>query len=41
MDVFMIGDGFDVHYCLPTTYTSFLNTVAFLNQKLDEVIDLV
>ena len=34
MDVFMIGNGLDLHYCLPTTYTSFLRTVENLNNRI-------
>lgn len=34
MDVFMIGNGFDLHYCLPTTYTCFLRTVESISKRL-------
>lgn len=34
MDVFMIGNGFDLHYCLPTTYTCFLRTVENICKRL-------
>ncbi len=34
MDVFMIGNGFDLHYCLPTTYTCFLRTVDHISKCL-------
>lgn len=34
MDVFLIGNGFDLHYCLPTTYTCFLKTVDYLWKKI-------
>ncbi|MBR6414396.1 MAG: hypothetical protein IKS21_07290, partial [Oscillospiraceae bacterium] len=34
MDVFMIGNGFDLHYCLPTTYTCFLRTVESICKRL-------
>lgn len=34
MDVFMIGNGFDLHYCLPTTYTCFLRTVDNISKRL-------
>lgn len=34
MDVFMIGNGFDLHYCLPTTYTCFLRTVESISERL-------
>ncbi len=30
MDCFMIGNGFDLHYCLPTAYTSFVQVVKYL-----------
>lgn len=34
MDVFMIGNGLDLHYCLPTTYTSFLRTVENISKRI-------
>lgn len=34
MNVFMIGNGFDLHYCLPTTYTSFLRTVENVSKRI-------
>lgn len=34
MDVFLIGNGFDLHYCLPTTYTCFLRTVESISERL-------
>lgn len=34
MNVFMIGNGLDLHYSLPTTYTSFLHTVEFLFESI-------
>ena len=36
MDVFLIGNGFDLHYCLPTTYTCFLRTVENISKRLKE-----
>ena len=36
MDVFMIGNGFDLHHCLPTTYTCFLNVVGHINRQIDQ-----
>lgn len=30
MNVFLLGNGFDLHYYLPTSYHNFLNTVDFL-----------
>ena len=43
MDCFMIGNGFDLHYGLPTAYTSFIQTIDFLCKKSDagEAIDSV
>ena len=35
MEVFMIGNGFDLHYSLPTRYTSFLCTVVYLCKKIE------
>lgn len=34
MDIFMIGNGFDLHYCLPTTYTCFLRAVENISERL-------
>ena len=34
MDVFMIGNGFDLHYFLPTSYSCFLYTVDYLSKKI-------
>lgn len=34
MNVFMIGNGFDLHYCLPTTYTSFLRTIENVSNRI-------
>lgn len=35
MDVFMIGNGFDLHYSLPTTYSCFLRTVNSISSRLN------
>lgn len=36
MNVIMIGNGFDLHYKLPTSYTSFLHIVEYLCKNLDK-----
>lgn len=37
MNIFLVGNGFDLHYSLPTTYLNFLSTVNFLlkNKELE------
>ena len=35
MNLFLIGNGFDLHYCLPTSYTCFLDVVEYLNELMD------
>lgn len=36
MDVFLLGNGFDLYHKLPTKYINFLNTVEFLRNHYDE-----
>lgn len=35
MVLFLLGNGFDLHHFLPTTYPAFLRTVSFLIEKAD------
>ena len=30
LNIFLLGNGFDLHYCLPTGYADFLNTIDYL-----------
>lgn len=36
MNVLLLGNGFDLHHDLPTTYNNFINTVNFLKDNYDE-----
>lgn len=41
MNVFMLGNGFDLHYQLPTTYANFLHTLRFLHSHSKEAFPKV
>ena len=36
MNVFLLGNGFDLHHKFPTSYLNFLNTMKFLVEKYDD-----
>ena len=36
MNIFLVGNGFDLHHKFPTRYIDFLHTVGFLIQKQEE-----
>ena len=41
MNIFLLGNGFDLHYKLPTSYHNFLNTVDFLcKHKTDTISNI-
>ena len=41
MNVFLLGNGFDLHHKFPTSYLNFLNTMKFLTEKYDDSFDTV
>ena len=41
MNVFILGNGFDLHNKLPTAYIDFLNTIQFLAEKYNSSMDTV
>jgi len=41
MNVFLVGNGYDLHHKFPTGYINFLNTIKFLTEKYDESFDTV
>ena len=36
MNIFLVGNGFDLHHKFPTRYIDFLHTMGFLIQNKDE-----
>lgn len=41
MNVFLVGNGHDLHHKFPTGYINFLNTIRFLSEKYDETFNTV
>ena len=41
MNIFMLGNGFDLHYCFPTKYINFLNTMMFLCENEDKRFETI
>ena len=41
MNIWILGNGFDIHHNLPTNYINFLNTVVFLRDNYNTSIDTV
>ena len=41
MNIFLVGNGFDLHYLLPTTYTNFLNTIDYLLRNKEQEFEHV
>ena len=41
MNVFLLGNGFDLHHKFPTGYLNFLNTLSFLVENYDDSINTV
>ena len=41
MNIFILGNGFDLCHDLPTSYVSFLHTVNFLKDNYNEKMDTV
>lgn len=41
MNVLLLGNGFDLHYCLPTNYHNFLHTIDFLLKNYSSEIKTV
>lgn len=41
MDIFLLGNGFDLHHKFPTSYYDFLQTIQFLINKYDSTYDTV
>ena len=41
MNIFLVGNGFDLHHHFPTNYIDFLNTVQFLIKHYDDSLDTI
>ena len=41
MNVFLVGNGYDLHHKFPTGYLNFLNTIKFLTEKYNDSFSTV
>lgn len=41
MNVFLVGNGFELHHMFPTSYIYFLHTLKFLIEKYDDSLNFV
>ena len=41
MNVYLLGNGFDLHHKFPTRYIDFLHTVQFLSENCEQEFSMV
>ncbi len=41
MNIFLLGNGFDLKYNLPTSYSNFIHTVNFLKDNYNSSVDTI